>query len=390
MKHNASSFLDLQFIVPSGSTSNSIKQTIVYCDDLEMLTEMLWWFHTRLRTLQLPTKLVDILHAGLSEQHQKTCTTDFMSGKTRVLLGSDKIGAGVDFPHVALVVQYRCRDLTLVRLIQRFGRGARSRNGATALGVVIVEKSMTGDDGELSVESPKFEDPALLDFIHTVSCRQAVVDLWLENPARLPLTPCTQCSNCNKELAAVLDHRDLVWITENMAESRSSSTISWVPNEDERKKILQELVRWRFEVWETDWKDSWPRYGPHSLINDDDLHEIVKRAHTIQRVEDIDAFTHILHLDDLADSLITRISQLLTALGIILDPIAHHPEESAQQAPISIPEYTSIRWAENHDADSIRAQDEAKKRANLQPMSLYCGLSRVNVRSVILEIYTSN
>lgn len=170
MIHDAMSFLDLCFVLPSTTTTlDSITPAIIYCDDLEMLTKMFWFFQTRAASLGLPAGVIDILHAGLSEAHQKICTDDFTVGKSRILLGSDKIGAGMDFPHVGLVVQYRCRDLTLVRWEQRRGRGGR-RKGATALGVLLVEKSMTGEDSDLSVLSPKTEDPALLDYIQTKNC----------------------------------------------------------------------------------------------------------------------------------------------------------------------------------------------------------------------------
>ncbi|KAF9542263.1 P-loop containing nucleoside triphosphate hydrolase protein, partial [Agrocybe pediades] len=213
MQHDAASFLDLAFVLPSNATETTLKQAIIYCDDLEMLTAMFWWFYARLREFNLPMYLVDILHAGLSEDHQRACTEDFIGNKIKILLGSDKIGAGMDFPNVALVVQYRCRDLTLVRWEQRRGRGAR-RDGSSAVGVILVEKSMTGDDGDLSVSTPKTEDPALLDLIHSTTCQVAVVDRWIENPPRpntIPNTRCEQCSNCNPNLRVDFE---LNWIME--------------------------------------------------------------------------------------------------------------------------------------------------------------------------------
>jgi superfamily II DNA helicase RecQ len=93
MQNDASSFLDLQFVLPTGTTRDTLQSTIIYADDLELLTSMFWWFHSRLSSMQLPPSMVDILHAGLSEAHQKKCIDDFRNEEVRILLGSDKIGA---------------------------------------------------------------------------------------------------------------------------------------------------------------------------------------------------------------------------------------------------------------------------------------------------------
>lgn len=60
----------LGFIVPDGCRLNTIKRTIVYCDDVTMLTDLLWWFTARLKSVRLPSSLVEILHAGLSPTHE--------------------------------------------------------------------------------------------------------------------------------------------------------------------------------------------------------------------------------------------------------------------------------------------------------------------------------
>ncbi|KAF5313744.1 hypothetical protein D9619_013674 [Psilocybe cf. subviscida] len=360
MVHSAASFLDLQFVLPHNATSESISQTIIYCDNLDMLTAMFWWFHNRLAALGLPAHLVDILHAGLSEAHQKVCIHDFMASRLRILLGSDKIGAGVDFPHVALVVQYRCHDLTLVRLIQRFGRGARTR-GATALGVVIVEPSMLADSG-LSVTSPKFEDPALLAYIHTDGCLEQVVDKWLENPPRLnipgPQSTCSRCSNCNP---AVSVSRQLVWIMEHaqheaIPETQSPRTNGKTPTEKQRGEMYQCLVEWRFRVWKEEWMDKWPSYGPQSLITDNDLKEIAKRAHNIRSAADVNAVAQVPHLDDLSDSLLAELDVIFYALfGVQQNPNDVPMDEPAATVPPPLhANFSAVVWQENHTPETIQ------------------------------------
>ncbi|KAF9522084.1 P-loop containing nucleoside triphosphate hydrolase protein, partial [Crepidotus variabilis] len=133
MQHPTASFLDLKFVIPWSATAETVPSTIIYCDDIESLTEMFWWFRARPSMQKLPPHFVEIMHAGLSERHQQLATKNFEAGRARVLLATDKIGAGMDFPHVTLVVQYGCRDLTLVKWEQRRGRGAR-RRGMTAVG----------------------------------------------------------------------------------------------------------------------------------------------------------------------------------------------------------------------------------------------------------------
>jgi len=263
MQHPASSFLDLAFVLPWNSTTESIKQTIIYSDDLDMLTAMFWWFHSRLGAMKLPVTMVDILHAGLSEEHQKICTDEFIAGKSRILLGSDKIRAGMDFPHVTLVIQYRCRGLTLVRWEQRRGHGGR-RKDLSAIGVILVEKSMTGgddNDEKLSAQSPKSEDPGLLDLIQTEACQEAVVDVWLENPPHEKSPLCGHCSNCNPDLCL---SANFTWV---MEDPRPRKTGSRIATSDIQKKImLWKLQDWHLRIWREDWKDAWPSYGLESLV----------------------------------------------------------------------------------------------------------------------------
>jgi len=94
MQHPASSFLELAFVLPWNSTTESIKQTIIYLDDLDMLTAMFWWFHSRLGAMKLPVTMVDILHAGLSEEHQKICMDEFIRKMTRCLICLICLGTG--------------------------------------------------------------------------------------------------------------------------------------------------------------------------------------------------------------------------------------------------------------------------------------------------------
>ncbi|KAF8178738.1 P-loop containing nucleoside triphosphate hydrolase protein [Pholiota molesta] len=326
MQHDANSFQDLTFVLPWNASEESIPQTIIYCDNLDMLTAMFWWFHTRLGSMRFPTSLVDILHSGLSQEHQKICTADFICGKTKILLGSDKIGAGMDFPSVQIVVQYRCQGLTLVKWEQRRGRGAR-RSGATAVGVILVEKSMSGDDGDLSTTSPHFEDPALLDLIHSASdCLEHIADHHLENPPRydnsgaLCVRCGTRCSNCNPALRI---GRDLTWIMENFPTvDEDSSPTRPKTTRMQKDVIFESLAAWRLKTWKEEWMENWPCYGPDSLVSDSDLQEIAKRAHNISTLDTLLSFTHIPHEEELAMPLFNALQQILDS---VYSPMAGTP-----------------------------------------------------------------
>ncbi|KAF5332082.1 hypothetical protein D9611_008129 [Ephemerocybe angulata] len=179
MEYDVSSFRDIEFFFSETVTLDpeSMPPAMLFTDDIERLTAMFWWCREQLRKRRLPVSWVDLIHAGLSESHQEQSTRRFAEGKTRLWLGTEKIGAGIDFPHVKLVVQYCCRDLTLVQWEQRRGRAGRGE-GNNALGILLVEKSMTGRDGKLSVTSPGFEDPGLIELIQASapSCLTSLQD----------------------------------------------------------------------------------------------------------------------------------------------------------------------------------------------------------------------
>ncbi|KAJ7864000.1 P-loop containing nucleoside triphosphate hydrolase protein [Mycena olivaceomarginata] len=125
MKHDANSFQDLAFVLPLGAHAHELTKTIIYCDDLELLTKMFWWLNQRAVSMKLPINVVDIIHAGLSMRHQELALASFRSGSTLILLGSSKISAGMNFPGVLQVIQFRVRGLTIPGISQRFGRSAR-------------------------------------------------------------------------------------------------------------------------------------------------------------------------------------------------------------------------------------------------------------------------
>jgi len=138
---------------------------------------------------------------------------------------------------------------------------------------------MTGDDGGLSMTSPKFEDPPLLDILHTSDCLYHVLDIHLENPPRYDesgarIIRCvTRCSNCNPNLRI---QQQLTWIMETFPEHKTTSAVSsskprYIPTQSDQAKILEKLMTWQMETWKEEWMKDWPLYGPDSLVSGADL-----------------------------------------------------------------------------------------------------------------------
>jgi superfamily II DNA helicase RecQ len=77
MQNNTLSFRDIAFLLPFGIQASDLEPTIIYSDNLDVLTAMFWWAWSRLASLGLPVEVVDILHAGLTSDHQTKCLLDF-------------------------------------------------------------------------------------------------------------------------------------------------------------------------------------------------------------------------------------------------------------------------------------------------------------------------
>ncbi|RXW12445.1 hypothetical protein EST38_g13408 [Candolleomyces aberdarensis] len=350
MEHHISSFRDLEFIFPSTYTQDpeSIKPTIIFTDDIERLTAMFWWCREQLRERNLPVCWVDLIHAGLSESHQEWSTKQFAAGKTRLWLGTEKVGAGIDFPHVQVVVQYCCRDLSLVQWEQRRGRAARSP-GSQAVGILLVEKSMTAGDGQRSVASPGYEDPGLLKLIHSKppACLTAITNRLLENPNPDTLAPCrTRCSHCNPDLLTIT--RSFVWIPVDFVPDATMMDTFAATTEAQQSKIVDRLRAWRLKTWEADWKDVWLFYGPDNIVGEADIRAVAVSLHQIRSIDDLEKRTQILHFDDIAAGLMEEIKQIQVDLYGDPAPQVENAANKIFQIENGTPpalEYTKIEWA---------------------------------------------
>ncbi|KAJ7831849.1 hypothetical protein B0H14DRAFT_2592415 [Mycena olivaceomarginata] len=191
MKHSVESFLDITFILPLGSSAFNLVRTIIYCDDLELLTKMFWWAFQRVSSMDLPTDVIDIIHSGLSARHQELCLEDFRTGKTSILFGSSKISAGMNFSGVRRVIQYKCRDLTIPDVDQRRGPGARGKD-ETAVFMIFVEPSM--------LENTSGQDPGMIELVQSDECAEAIIQKHLENPRHIRHDSYPCCNRCDPSL----------------------------------------------------------------------------------------------------------------------------------------------------------------------------------------------
>lgn len=335
MCYNASTFKDLTIFLPFGSQMSTLKSTLGYCDDIELITKMFWWFHGRLTSMGLPTELLDIMHAGLSQDHQAVCTNDFTAGKTMILLATDKVGAGMNFGSVDRVFQFKASGLTMSKWDQRRGRGGRIA-GATSVGYLFAEASMLSAEG-LSVENPGGEDPGIIDLIQSAEldeaeCADAIFDRWLENPPREEVFQHFRrcCSNCDRTL---IIGRDLEWITCDPGAASTAGPILR-SSAEQKARILEELKQWRSSEWRHEWREKWPSYGPKALVSDYDLEVLAGKARTGLTEAQIYCHTHIVHLSALAPSLIEAIR---TASLLVHGPttIALNPPPASPQFPIN-------------------------------------------------------
>ncbi|KAF5333403.1 hypothetical protein D9611_002633 [Ephemerocybe angulata] len=318
MMHAATTFMDLEFVLALARQFT----IIIYSDDLETLTRMFWWFYKKLVSARLPVSWLNVLHAGLSDEHQRLCIDTVCDGRVRILLGSDKIGAGMDFPSVGVVIQYQCRGLSLVRWEQRKGRGAR-RQGLTATGILLVEKSMAGDAKKL-----KSEDQGLLDLIHSK-------DDCLQSVQLLP------------ELQSIT--HQYTFMPEHTRKSAPRGSLA----DTDAKKIYEDLRLWRTKEWEERWKEEWPGYGPECIISTADMHALANRAHAVITIDDIDSMTSIPHLSTLGTSLL---SALHSSVRRVCGEDALEDSVPAPVVELEIPR--NLRWQSPQDPGTIEAAEE--------------------------------
>lgn len=345
---HAGSFQDLAFTLPASATASTILPTLVYHDNVVKLTDMLWWYTYRLRAAGLPDTLAGIVHSGLSVPHQEAALKEFRDGRTKILLATEKIGAGIHLPNVQRVVQYLARNnLTLAKLDQRRGRGARTK-GMTATCYFIVERELI----DSSEDAPYGMDPGVLALIRAGGCYQYVLDKWLENPLRQrPFTRDAAarlcCSYCQPALAAAHEY-EWVMVDPSAQVHRTSAILQ----QEERDNVLVALRALRLAAWREEWRTEWRSFGPDTLIADADLEAVAKVAPSIESLDDLRPLTRIPYWDNFAPWLLSAVKDTVLKLNLsqVSEEVGVDEDQTAQ-----VPQA-------GHETSSVPSARKSKRR----------------------------
>lgn len=327
MQHPMNSFKDLSFLLPPSPALDTIHKTIVYCDKISRLYQMRRWVRGMLRDIGLPTRLVDIYHAGLSRFHKRRAMNRFNLGNTCILLATEAVGMGMNFSAVRYVVQYGCAGLTYSQVVQRFGRAARDKGG-WGVGFLLVESRMD-ERGKLSPLSPGTEDPGLLQLIQSTHCCDQIAKSYFKNPLE-PLSFPTRrcCSRCDRSLIPTSHAYTYIMETGQPNEARKKSPLT----HDERSKIFMRLQKWRLQFWKDNWDSC--EDGPLDIVDDGGLMNIARRAAQIKTASDINRFAQIACWSRVGHPLYAAFKEAWKAETSL--PL---PSETETSAPKDLPQY---------------------------------------------------
>lgn len=114
--------------------------------------------------------------------------------------------------------------------------------------------------------------------------------------------------------AAIASHLSFLveWIEVNPISAEQSGQGPFRSSALQKTKVYNELKQWRLEIWEKDWRDNWPSYGPKTLVSDCDLECISNRAgSSIFTIKDVRRYTHVIHWPELGVPLMNALRAAL-------------------------------------------------------------------------------
>ena len=109
-----------------------IAQSIIYC----VTKRKVEWLSTQLENSDFP---VSRIHSNMTQTERQDIIKNFRSGINRILITTDLLARGVDFPQVSLVINYDLPN-TKQNYIHRIGRTGRYGKKGVAINLIVSDK----------------------------------------------------------------------------------------------------------------------------------------------------------------------------------------------------------------------------------------------------------
>ncbi|KAH9833827.1 P-loop containing nucleoside triphosphate hydrolase protein [Rhodofomes roseus] len=147
MVHAASSFKDLEFLIPDGFAEGDPPppRFLVFCNSIKETEAACKYLRSRLPA-HLRLSKIKYFHASMTSHYRMDEYEALKNGDTFGLCVTDAFGMGLDLTGIQLVVQWKA-PVSMNMLWQRFGRAARGL-GEFAFAILVVEKQYFDDEVE--------------------------------------------------------------------------------------------------------------------------------------------------------------------------------------------------------------------------------------------------
>jgi superfamily II DNA/RNA helicase len=138
----------------------SVSQSIIYCNSVKRVTDL----YEAMKEDEFP---VCCIHSGMDKASRDKSFTDFINGKSRVLISTNLTARGIDIQQVSIVINF---DLPkcIHTYLHRIGRSGRW--GRKGVGINFITRrdiiKMKEIEGHYACQISEL--PANLDFLHTV------------------------------------------------------------------------------------------------------------------------------------------------------------------------------------------------------------------------------
>jgi superfamily II DNA helicase RecQ len=166
-----SGFDDLNFMIPdSAFLPHQIPLGMVFIDNINHGMDLVTHFRSQLPNRLRPrgSVLIRIFNGELDAVTRKTYLADFRSGETRILVGTDAMGMGIDVKRIETVAQWGISPILKGSVLyQRLGRAGRDRT-MSAYGKIFVQSRYLVDNmSQAWLEANGIDDMTLESMLPT-------------------------------------------------------------------------------------------------------------------------------------------------------------------------------------------------------------------------------